>query len=272
MFKELVEKILHMSWLFGDLRWTEGILDEHCWGGSLYHPQSNKQRTHTWQFCWCPFWDREKRDPFKGCWWPPNRGWKGHGLNHLVCYMLLMLLEWSLITLHFPHGHGGTANIGTLKMPIGFLLTICELCKPATKRGDVDSKYCYDMWIMCFELCLLCWRLWWCECHSRGRFPIILRVSTCLYDVCGPLSDLNGIVMNHPLVALFPATNNEGLGVMELANSLVSRETPLCVCLCFTAKKKWPDFLILLILSLAKCRDFKNHFAPYIYTHILVEL
>ena len=25
-----------------------------------------------------------KRDPFKGCWWPPIRGSKGHGLNHLV--------------------------------------------------------------------------------------------------------------------------------------------------------------------------------------------
>ena len=24
------------------------------------------------------------RDPFKGCWWPPNTGWKGHELNHLV--------------------------------------------------------------------------------------------------------------------------------------------------------------------------------------------
>ena len=39
-------------------------------------------------FCWFnswPFWDGEFTWPFQGVKWPPTRGWKGHGLNHLVC-------------------------------------------------------------------------------------------------------------------------------------------------------------------------------------------
>ena len=36
-----------------------------------------------WQFCWWPFLGWWKRCPFKGCWWSPTRGSKGHGLNHL---------------------------------------------------------------------------------------------------------------------------------------------------------------------------------------------
>ena len=37
-----------------------------------------------------------KRDPFKRCWWPPTRGYKGHGLNHLdenhVLHCILLVL------------------------------------------------------------------------------------------------------------------------------------------------------------------------------------
>ena len=28
--------------------------------------------TKLWQFCWCPFWECWKCDPFKVCWWPPT--------------------------------------------------------------------------------------------------------------------------------------------------------------------------------------------------------
>ena len=41
-------------------------------------------RKKTWLFCWWPFWHDENRDPFKGCWWPPTRGFqRSHDVNHL---------------------------------------------------------------------------------------------------------------------------------------------------------------------------------------------
>ena len=35
-------------------------------------------------------------DPFKGCWWPPTRGKKGHGLNHLECKIGFLQLQTHL--------------------------------------------------------------------------------------------------------------------------------------------------------------------------------
>ena len=40
---------------------------------------------HTWQFCEkVTFFGWWKRDPLKGCWWPPTKGSKGHELKHLA--------------------------------------------------------------------------------------------------------------------------------------------------------------------------------------------
>ena len=41
-----------------------------------------------WQFCWWPFWDGVLW-PFGKVKWPPSRGRKGHGLNHLEFISLL---------------------------------------------------------------------------------------------------------------------------------------------------------------------------------------
>ena len=36
-----------------------------------------------------PFWDGENVTLLIGCWWPPSKIWKGHGLNHLVLQVVL---------------------------------------------------------------------------------------------------------------------------------------------------------------------------------------
>ena len=51
-------------------------------------PKFSLKRFPKWQFCWClfflddflwPFHSKANRES-----WPPKKGWKGHGLNHLA--------------------------------------------------------------------------------------------------------------------------------------------------------------------------------------------
>ncbi len=54
----------------------------------------------TWQFCWCPCWDGENVT-LSRVKWPPTRGSKGHGLNHLVDLVGKYTIPWvSGIALH----------------------------------------------------------------------------------------------------------------------------------------------------------------------------
>ena len=66
------------------LNWSKFI---NTWCNNMilyYHIKIHLYTLYTWQFCWWPFWDGENVTFLNGCWWPPARGWKGHGLNHLV--------------------------------------------------------------------------------------------------------------------------------------------------------------------------------------------
>ena len=49
--------------------------------GAAAMRRAHHRRRKFWQFCWCSFLGWWKRDPFKGCWWPPNRGYKRSGLE-----------------------------------------------------------------------------------------------------------------------------------------------------------------------------------------------
>ena len=67
-------------------------------------PRDHEQTYLAGQFCefWWPFWDGDGENVtllngwLVGCWWPPNRGSKGHELNHLVAelfFLTLMMYE-----------------------------------------------------------------------------------------------------------------------------------------------------------------------------------
>ena len=56
----------------------------------------------TWWFKPWPFWDGENVTLLRGESWPPTRGWKGHGLNHLV---YKIPTEFGLMTI--PYGNHG---------------------------------------------------------------------------------------------------------------------------------------------------------------------
>ena len=52
-------------------------VDRHVTAPAEKQSTPTQNKNHLAILCWWPFWVWLS-DPFKGCWWPPTMGWKGH--------------------------------------------------------------------------------------------------------------------------------------------------------------------------------------------------